>query len=121
MQKRNHFYGFSHMEASSRVYSYRTTPFALMHAFASTERAMSMKRLVSLCFALVLLLTDRASHAQVAAVPTLMNFQGRLARPDSTPVPNGTYTVTFRLFSVPTGGTALWSHTLPVTIRNGTF
>src|SRR5262245_20144137 len=71
--------------------------------------------------ALLLALGQVSTVAQIAPVPPLMNFQGRLARPDGTLVANGTYTVTFKLFSAPTGGTTLWSHTLPVTVRNGTF
>jgi hypothetical protein len=71
--------------------------------------------------ALLLTLVSVSASAQVTAVPQLMNFQGRLAKPDGTPIVNGDYSVTFRLFNVATGGSALWSHTLPITVRNGTF
>ena len=36
-----------------------------------------------------------------------MNFQGRLAKPDSTPVADGTYSVRFSLWTAATGGTGL--------------
>jgi hypothetical protein len=60
--------------------------------------------------------------AQVAAAPQLMNFQGRLARPDGTPVPNGNYSIRFSLWTAVSGGTEKWSQTInPVAVRNGTF
>ena len=61
-------------------------------------------------------------QAQVTAAPALMNFQGRLAKLDGTPVADGTYSVQFALFPTLTGGTALWSQTIAsVAVRNGTF
>jgi hypothetical protein len=51
-----------------------------------------------------------------------MTFQGRLTKPDGTPVADGTYTVHFSLHDALTGGTAKWSQTLNnVAVRNGTF
>ena len=51
-----------------------------------------------------------------------MNFQGRLAKPDGTPVPdNASQSVTFRAFSVATGGTALWSQTSTIAVHDGAF
>jgi hypothetical protein len=58
------------------------------------------------------------------SVPQLINFQGRLARPDGTPVADTTtQTMTFRLFDAPTGGNRLWEQTFnsSVTVSNGTF
>src|SRR6185295_3750197 len=60
-------------------------------------------------------------QAQVSATPSLMNFQGRLAKPDGTPVANGTYSVRFSLWTLATGGTEKWNQTQNVTARNGTF
>ena len=62
------------------------------------------------------------AHAQ--AVPTTMNFQGRLAKPDGTPVADTTtQTLTFRLYNALTSGTKLWEQTFTsnVAVRNGTF
>jgi hypothetical protein len=61
-------------------------------------------------------------QAQVAAAPTLMNFQGRLAKPDGTPVANGNYSLRFSLWTAVTGGTEKWNQTIAsVAVKNGTF
>jgi hypothetical protein len=63
-----------------------------------------------------------SAFAQVVAVPQLMNFQGRLSRPDGTPVPNGNYSIRFSLWTAAIGGTEKWNQTInPVSVRNGTF
>ena len=54
--------------------------------------------------ALMLMLAQVSAFAQVHAVPQAMNFQGRLARPDGTPVADGTYAIRFRLYNALTGG-----------------
>jgi hypothetical protein len=61
-------------------------------------------------------------QAQVLAAPSLMNFQGRLARPDGTPVANGTYSIRFSLWDAASGGTEKWNQTVNnVAVTNGTF
>ena len=51
-----------------------------------------------------------------------MNFQGRLARPDSTPVADGTHTLTFRIYDTQLGGTVRWAEQIgSVVTRNGVF
>lgn len=73
-----------------------------------------------LCLALLPLALPAA--AQFAGVPTKLPFQGRLATPSGNPVPDATYSVTFRIFHSATGGTAVWSQTLgTVSSKNGTF
>jgi hypothetical protein len=80
-----------------------------------------MKRL-TLLIALMLMFAQVSAFAQITAVPQLMNFQGRLAKPDGTPVPDGTYSVRFSLWTAATGGTEKWNQTISsVTVRNGTF
>ena len=74
-----------------------------------------MKRLL---FLLALLL-PAAALAQ--NIPQAMNYQGRLAKPDGTPVPDGAYTVTFSLYDDPAAGNLLWHQTGTVTARNGAF
>jgi hypothetical protein len=67
-------------------------------------------------------LLPATAGAQAVATPALMNFQGRIARPDGTPVANGNYSIRFSLYNALTGGTKLWEQTVnPVTVRNGTF
>jgi hypothetical protein len=79
----------------------------------------------ALCLLLCLLsgtLPASRVTAQVAPVPSLMNFQGRLAKPDGTPVADGTYSIRFSLWDAVAGGTEKWNQTLnTVTVRNGTF
>src|SRR5687767_11513751 len=71
---------------------------------------------------LLLMLVQVSALAQVAPVPSLLNFQGRLTKPDSTPVADGTYSIRFSLHDALTGGTEKWNQTLgSVTVRNGTF
>lgn len=70
------------------------------------------------CFAFVTTQT-------VSAVPTTMNFQGRLADTSGNIMPDGLYNMQFRLFTVSTGGTATWTETRETTNRvqvtNGLF
>ena len=53
---------------------------------------------------LLLLTLSVSVFAQSAPlIPSLMNFQGRLAKPDGTPVPDGPYRVRFSLWDAATG------------------
>ena len=61
-----------------------------------------MKRLPAL---LLLLLLGIAAHAQV---PGLMNYQGQVTDAAGVNLATGSYTMHFRIFDVPTGGTAIW-------------
>lgn len=56
-----------------------------------------------------------------AAVPNLVNYQGRLTDASGTMVPDGDYSVTFSIYSVPTDGIAIWSETQNVTTVDGIF
>ena len=59
------------------------------------------------------------AFAQVFPAPPLMNFQGRLAKPDGTPVPDGSHSVVFSIYTAPMGGTLLWSEMELVSSHNG--
>lgn len=84
---------------------------------AARER-MQVKRIGPLgVFLVVWLLAGPA----VAGFPRLMNFQGRLDDSTGSPVANGDYDVTFRLFDVPAGGSPLWEETQSVTTQSGIF
>jgi len=79
-----------------------------------------MKRAL-LSLALLLSLSSGV-FAQVAPVPPLMNFQGRLTTPVGNPLPDGTYTLTFRIYDAQTGGNLRWTEQIgSITSRNGTF
>lgn len=64
--------------------------------------------------------TSVALEAPAAAGPVL-NYQGRLADPTTGDPKNGTFTMTFRLYGVATGGTALWTESKSVVVSNGQF
>lgn len=57
----------------------------------------------------------------LASVPELVNFQGLLTDAGGIPVADGLYTVTFRVFDVPAGGTALCTDIQDVDVNGGLF
>jgi hypothetical protein len=62
------------------------------------------------------------AQAQVTAVPSALNFQGRLATSSGNPVADGTYSVRFSLWDAASGGTEKWNKTVAnVVVKNGTF
>ena len=75
--------------------------------------------------ALGLVLATLAVTATHAAVPMLLNYQGRLSAPDGTPK-NGSFTMVFSFYDAEDGGDALpsgtpWSETQTVTVTDGVF
>jgi len=75
-------------------------------------------RISALGLAAILLLPAAVAVAQA---PATMMYQGRLTDLDGAPL-TGSRTVTFRMYSVATGGTSLWSETRSVTPdANGVF
>ena len=54
------------------------------------------------CAALLTFLALTCGHSQT--VPALVNYQGRLANPDGSPLPTADYTLTFNLFN----GARVW-------------
>lgn len=61
-----------------------------------------------------------AVSAVTAALPTTMSYQRLLTNAVGTPL-TGTYMVTFRIFTVAFGGSAIWSETQSVTATDGLF
>lgn len=78
----------------------------------------AMRKLISLVLAVFWL---AGSGAIAADVPQLMNFQGRLDDTEGAPVPDSTYTITFRLFDDPVSGFMLWEETQDATTFDGVF
>ncbi len=57
-----------------------------------------------------------------AAVPPMISYQGKLMQPSGAAVPDGSYSIQFAIYAMPTGGTALWSETNPsVQVKGGLF
>lgn len=55
-----------------------------------------------------------------AATSSTLNFQARLSNSSGTLVPDGTYSIQFKLYDAAGGGTNEWTETQPiVTVRNG--
>ncbi|MFO7639680.1 MAG: hypothetical protein R6X14_10380, partial [bacterium] len=62
-----------------------------------------------------------ADGLDAVTIPRLLSYQGKLTDTLGTPVPNGSYSVVFRLYSVPSGGSSFWNETQNVLTRNGLF
>ncbi|MCA9327544.1 hypothetical protein KDA14_03380, partial [Candidatus Saccharibacteria bacterium] len=57
-----------------------------------------------------------------AAINQQISFQGKLTNPDGTNVTNGTYSVVFSIYTVSSGGSAVWTETQPsVSVSDGIF
>jgi len=56
-----------------------------------------------------------------ADVPKLINFQGRLTDASGKFVPDGNYTLTFKLYNDSTGGSSKWSEVQLVSVAKGLF
>jgi hypothetical protein len=82
-----------------------------------------MRRLIlALCVLFALCGTLVPVFAQTTPAPSLMTFQGRLTKPDGTPVADGNYSIRFSLWNAASAGTEKWNQTLnPVAVRKGTF
>ncbi len=79
-----------------------------------------MKRLI-IMFLLVVTGYTLVVSDSFAAVPNVMNFQGKATNKLGEPL-NGNFKLTFRIYNVATGGTAKWTETQSdVAITNGIF
>jgi type 1 fimbria pilin len=67
-------------------------------------KQINMTKLVFLIM-LGLLLTSLSAYSQM---PKTISYQGVLTDTSNNPVPDGNYNLTFKLYDVQTGGTALW-------------
>ena len=93
-------------------------PFDLRENSRKRRHVMKGKRYYLLVLCTILFLFVSGS---ILAVPGSINYQGKLANPDGTPVSDGTYSVTFRIYNVNTGGNALWSETGSILVNKGIF
>lgn len=63
---------------------------------------------------------DAAPQSAAAVAPGAIPIQGRLTNASGAPL-NGVYTITFRLYEVASGGTAVCGDVRPVLVTNGLF
>jgi hypothetical protein len=75
------------------------------------DRVLLLTALVVICFVV----------PASSVVPPFINYQGVLTDGAGTPVPNGTYSITFNLYHQESGGSALWTQALPVDVSGGIF
>lgn len=71
--------------------------------------------------ALVLLVLMLVVHSATAYVPQTMSYQGVLRHGDGSVVPNGLYSVTFRIYDVAVGGSEIWMEPRAVEVDDGIF
>jgi parallel beta-helix repeat protein len=91
--------------------------------------AMSYRFIVGLLalFSACFFLFMASDTSAVTTVPTKMNFQGRLSDASGNIKPNGTYNMRLKLYTVNSGGSAVWSEdrlvsaTQGVQVTNGLF
>ena len=76
-----------------------------------------MKKLQLLFALFVLLFVSSKIFSQ--GIPETINYQGVLKDASGVIVPNGDYNITFNLYDVSAGGTALWSETKLISIDGG--
>ncbi len=56
-----------------------------------------------------------------AQIPRTLSYQGVLTDNASKPRPDGNYTFTFRFYTAPTSGTAIWSESKSLPVKSGLF
>jgi hypothetical protein len=56
-----------------------------------------------------------------AQIPQTMSYQGVLTDGAGTPVPDNTYSLTFRMYTVSSGGSDIWTETQSVQVTGGIF
>ena len=77
-----------------------------------------MNRILSILVVLTALLVTQGVWSQV---PNTMSYQGVLHDGGGGAVSDGNYNITFTLYDVASGGSALWSETQSVTVQGGIF
>lgn len=70
---------------------------------------------------LPLVLLSAALTAGAAGLPLRIPFQGKLIDPATNSPKNGDLVMTFRIYDVPTGGSALFTEAMTVAVNNGVF
>lgn len=76
-----------------------------------------MRMLAALSFVIVVCLCS-SGHTDI---PRTLDYQGVLTDAGGTAVPDGSYSLVFRIYSVPTGGSSLWGETQSVNVSKGIF
>lgn len=83
-----------------------------------------LKKRIALLLAMVVVLAVSTVSVVLAAtgVNQQINFQGKVVnKTTGTNVTNGTYTFIFRMYTVSSGGSAIWTESKSLTVTNGIF
>ncbi len=54
-------------------------------------------------------------------IPQMLSYQGKLTDTLGQPVPDGSYSLRFRLYTEPSGGGPFWTETQSISVRGGLF
>lgn len=81
-----------------------------------------MKNLMLGTLVAIALMASFHLPVSAAGVPSVISYQGKLMQPSGAPVPDGTVTIVFSIYDVPTGGTPLWTETnTSIQVKGGLF
>lgn len=84
------------------------------------NRNGAVMRTLHFCLIVIVLCAAGLQIAR-AQIPNTISYQGVLTDPSGTPVMDGSYTMSFKLYDAPTTPAALWSETQVVAVREGVF
>jgi hypothetical protein len=73
------------------------------------------------CLLTIVILFAAVFSPAAAQIPRTLSYQGVLTDNAGKPRPDGSYSFTFRLYTSPTGGTAIWSESKSLSVKNGLF
>jgi hypothetical protein len=73
----------------------------------------------SAVLATALLIAGAFAHPAFAQMPRTLSYQGALTDQSGTPVADGSYSITFRLYTAASGGSAIWSETQALPVSGG--
>jgi hypothetical protein len=104
-----------HSDGNSRAHAERRLSYHTGPGPAGRE-VQDMRRATALATAVLALVLSTGVSADI---PEFMAYQGVLRDVVGNPVPDGSYDVTFRLYDVATGGTALWVETQMLAAADG--
>ncbi len=84
-------------------------------ALAADDAAIAPKAATSL--------KPQAPNLEMDAItiPRMLSYQGKLTDTLGQPVPNGNYQLTFRLYTQPSGGSAIWTEAQTIPVVTGLF
>jgi len=85
------------------------------------KRTFQIRRVVMRRFLFLVTFVAVFCSLASAEVPTTLSYQGVLTDAGGAVVPDGTYSVTFRLYTVSSGGSPIWEETQDVQVSKGIF